>query len=73
MLYCSDHGADIYGIVAHPERPFTFVSCSRDTTVRVFELDGMYKNIFSFLFVCSKLHVYAYGVFYNTTHCFILF
>ena len=37
----NDHIADVYSIVSHPERPFTYLSVSRDTTVRVWELDQL--------------------------------
>ena len=30
-----DHSADVYSIASHPNRPFTFMSCSRDTTGEV--------------------------------------
>jgi hypothetical protein len=30
-----EHHADVYGIVSHPNRPFSFLSCSRDTSLRV--------------------------------------
>ncbi len=39
----SNHSADVYSIVSHPERPFTYASCSRDTTVRIFELEGIFE------------------------------
>eukprot|EP00294_Goniomonas_avonlea_P015107 CAMPEP_0114549298 /NCGR_PEP_ID=MMETSP0114-20121206/5453_1 /TAXON_ID=31324 /ORGANISM="Goniomonas sp, Strain m" /LENGTH=1229 /DNA_ID=CAMNT_0001733971 /DNA_START=86 /DNA_END=3775 /DNA_ORIENTATION=- len=29
-----DHHADVYGLATHPQRPFFFASCSRDTTLR---------------------------------------
>lgn len=34
-----DHVADVYTVASHPNRPFTYVSCSRDTTLRVWELE----------------------------------
>ena len=37
-----DHIADIYAITSHPDRPFTYISCSRDTTVRMWELEGIF-------------------------------
>ncbi len=33
--------ADIYSIAAHPERPFQFLSTSRDTSMRTFSLEGI--------------------------------
>ena len=41
MFTISDHNADVYGISFHPERPFLFASCSRDTTIRLFIIDGL--------------------------------
>lgn len=38
VYVCSEHNADVYSMCAHPDRPFTYISCSRDTTVRVWEL-----------------------------------
>jgi WD40 repeat protein len=34
----SDHHADVYTLSAHPDRPFLFVSSSRDTSVRLWSL-----------------------------------
>ncbi len=39
----NNHSADVYSIISHPERPFTYASCSRDTTVRIFELEGIFE------------------------------
>lgn len=33
-----EHHADVYAIASHPERPFVYVSCSRDTSVRFWSL-----------------------------------
>lgn len=41
-----DHTADVYSIVSHPSRPFAFLSCSRDTTLRVWELGGNSMGLF---------------------------
>jgi WD40 repeat protein len=41
MYTITDHNADVYGITFHPQRPFLFASCSRDTTIRLFVLDGL--------------------------------
>jgi len=41
MYTITDHNADVYGISFHPLRPFLFASCSRDTTIRLFLLDGL--------------------------------
>lgn len=42
---CAHHNADVYSIVSHPERPFTYVSCSRDTTIRVWEVGDVVSLI----------------------------
>ena len=34
------HAADVYSLVAHPDRPFSYLSCSRDSTIRMWELEG---------------------------------
>lgn len=39
----TDHVADVYSICSHAARPFTFISCSRDTTLRVWEFDGLFS------------------------------
>lgn len=36
----TDHCSDVYGITLHPSRPFVFSSCSRDTSIRTFTIDG---------------------------------
>ena len=41
LLVINDHIADVYSIASHPERPFTYISASRDTTVRVWEIEGV--------------------------------
>ena len=33
-----DHGADVYGLTAHPNRPFVLATCSRDSTLRIWSL-----------------------------------
>jgi len=33
-----EHHSDVYGIASHPERPFVYVSCSRDTSVRFWSI-----------------------------------
>jgi len=40
MWTLTDHASDVYGITLHPNRPFTFASCSRDTSIRTFIIDG---------------------------------
>jgi WD repeat-containing protein 17 len=41
MFTMVDHNSDVYGISLHPERPFLYASCSRDTTIRLFSIDGL--------------------------------
>ena len=41
MYTITDHNADVYGISFHAKRPFLFASCSRDTTIRLFAVDGL--------------------------------
>lgn len=36
-----DHVADIYTVTSHPARPFSYVSCSRDSTLRLWEIEGL--------------------------------
>jgi WD repeat-containing protein 17 len=39
-----DHHADIYGLDAHPERPFVYASCSRDNSIRFWNSEGLITN-----------------------------
>lgn len=39
------HVLDVYTVVAHPKRPFTYVSTSRDTTIRVWEMEGIFAKM----------------------------
>ena len=43
------HVADVYALAGHPDRPFSFLSVSRDTTVRMWELGrvGALRGFFS--------------------------
>ena len=41
----SDHVADVYGLSAGLERPFLYVSVSRDTTIRQFTIEGLVSSI----------------------------
>jgi WD40 repeat protein len=41
MLTLTDHNSDVYGISFQERRPFVFASCSRDTTIRHFNFDGL--------------------------------
>lgn len=41
MFTITDHNADVYGITFHANKPFLFASCSRDTTIRLFMIDGL--------------------------------
>lgn len=42
LFELNEHIADVYAISSHPLRPFTYISASRDTTVRVWELEGIF-------------------------------
>lgn len=35
-----DHHADVYGLCSHPQRPFIIASSSRDTTLRLWSMEG---------------------------------
>lgn len=41
----TDHCSDVYGITLHPDRPFVFSSCSRDTSIRTFIIDGFIQSL----------------------------
>lgn len=41
----SDHVADVYGLSTSSSRPFCYASVSRDTTIRVFNLEGVVSSI----------------------------
>lgn len=41
LYTCTNHHADVYGIASHPSSPFSFTTCSRDTTLRQFMTDRM--------------------------------
>lgn len=41
----SDHVADVYGLSAGLDRPFLYVSVSRDTTIRQFTVEGIVSSI----------------------------
>ena len=45
MLTLTDHNSDVYGISAHPHRPFVFSSCSRDTSIRMFCIEGLVQSL----------------------------
>ena len=45
MLTLTDHNSDVYGISFHPSRPFVFSSCSRDTSIRMFCIEGMVQSL----------------------------
>lgn len=38
---CKEHQSDVYGLCSHPLRPMIVVSCSRDTSMRVWSLDNL--------------------------------
>ena len=39
-----DHHADIYGLDAHPDRPFVYASWSRDNSIRFWNSEGLITN-----------------------------
>jgi WD40 repeat protein len=41
----NDHCSDVYGITLHPDRPFVLSSCSRDTSIRTFIIDGFIQSL----------------------------
>lgn len=45
MWTLTDHASDVYGITLHPKRPFVFSSCSRDTSIRTFIVDGFIQSL----------------------------
>lgn len=51
----TDHNSDVYGITLHPARPFLFASCSRDTTIRLFSIDGLVSSLKMQLLHDSKI------------------
>jgi WD40 repeat protein len=55
MTTIKDHNSDVYAITFNPARPFTFASCSRDTTIRLFSIDGMISKLKMQLFFNEKL------------------
>ena len=46
IFVCRDHNADVYGLAAHEDRPFVYVSCSRDTSIRFWSLEEMFQGVF---------------------------
>lgn len=41
----NEHHADVYGIATHPERPFMYVSCSRDTSIRFWTIERLVASL----------------------------
>lgn len=50
-----DHVADIYTVTSHPARPFCYVSCSRDSTLRVWEIEGLILRLRFKAILCGSL------------------
>ena len=42
---CNSHYGDIYGLSCHPKRPFLYISASRDTTIRFWNLEMIAEPI----------------------------
>ena len=55
MFTITDHNADVYGITFHPQKPFLFASCSRDTTLRLFVVDRLISALKMQLLSTDKL------------------
>jgi WD40 repeat protein len=47
------HVADVYALSTHPERPFVYASCSRDTSIRIWELED-FADMIRLRLVCGK-------------------
>ena len=45
MYTITDHSSDVYGITIHPQKPFVFTSCSRDTSMRTFCVEGLIQAL----------------------------
>ena len=43
IRYVKGHAADVYALAAHPDRPFSYFSCSRDSTIRMWEMEGVVR------------------------------
>jgi WD repeat-containing protein 17 len=41
----AQHTSDVYGLTCNPERPFTFVSSSRDSTIRFWNFESLIEPI----------------------------
>lgn len=46
LRVANDHHADVYGIACHPARPFFIVTCSRDTTLRLWSTLDLTPHLF---------------------------
>lgn len=45
ISFASHHHVDVYGLSVHPKRPFIYGSTSRDSTIRFWTLEPIFKNI----------------------------
>lgn len=45
LMTLNGHVADVYAITSSAMRPFTFTSCSRDTTLRIWELGNAFTSV----------------------------
>lgn len=41
----SDHSSDIYGIISHPNRPFYYITVSKDSTIRFWLLKDIVRKL----------------------------
>ena len=45
LYTATEHHADIYGLATHPRRPFMYVSCSRDTSLRLWSVEDFVSKL----------------------------
>lgn len=53
----TNHGGDVYGLASHPDRPFVFAACSRDTTLRLFSMDETALASFKYQIVLGNSYI----------------
>lgn len=52
----TDHIADVYSLQSHPHRPFLYLSCSRDSTIRQWELQDVFSLIRTYAVVDLSMY-----------------
>jgi WD40 repeat protein len=70
MSTIKDHNSDVYAITFNPRRPFTFASCSRDTTIRLFSIDTMIDSLKMQLLQNTKHKVSNNSIYDDPMSCF---